>query len=90
MVPYVVFAVAVAIATTTLNPQAFDSGSFANGIRIGPLLFLPPATNAELNSTVKCVDYPTVRCIVYNLTDDDVMTAKSSTDWRSLQNGLDP
>ena len=84
-----VFAVAVAIAGK-LNPQAFDAGSFSDGIRIGSLLLLVPATNAELNSTVTCPDYPTVRCLVYNLDEDDVMTAISTTDWRSLQNGLAP
>ena len=84
------FGAGVAVATGTLNTQAFDVGSFINGIRIGNLLILPPATNAQLNSSVKCDDYPAVRCVVYNLTEDDVMTATSSTDWQSLQNGLAP
>lgn len=85
-----VFTAAVAIATTTLNPQAFDGGSFVDGIQIGSFKIFPAATNAELKTSTFCSSYPAVRCFAYNLDEDDVYTSTSTTGWRSLTHGLAP
>ena len=82
--------VGIAIAGTTLKPQAFDFTSFTKGIRIGSMFILPPKTTNELLTTDFCDEYPTVRCVVYNTDEDCVFSSTSTTGWFSICRGTFP